>query len=195
MSQAPSSGSEETKSFGWTWPRREHLGQSVKQLLRLGLAQLRTLRQSLCQAKLGRRLSQPALVRKAQLASKPVRPHWNTCKSAVLLLTQLSGSLPIQIFFKSAWCKIASGAVKTFALSSVCILLLQYVGDLPKGWSGQFIHALRPTLTPPPPLPSCSPRSPCPQAPQRSLSEPLTSRMYWQTLVSIAGLCKLFNKH
>ena len=148
MSQAPSSGSEETKSFGWTWPRREHLGQSVKQLLRLGLAQLRTLRQSLCQAKLGRRLSQPALVRKAQLASKPVRPHWNTCKSAVL--TQLSGSLPIQIFFKSAWCKIASGAVKTFALSSVCILLLQYVGDLPKGWSGQFIHALRPTLPPPP---------------------------------------------
>ena len=87
----------ETETDSWDWPRREHLGQSIKWLLGLGLAWPKTLRLRLrlrlrlsvfYQAKLGRRLSQAAIVSKAQLVSKPVRPEWNTCMSAVF--TQLA---------------------------------------------------------------------------------------------------------
>ena len=50
-------GPAEIEISGWSWPRREHIGQAVKQLLRLELAQLKALRQSFSQAELGRRLT------------------------------------------------------------------------------------------------------------------------------------------
>ena len=49
---------------GWSWPTREHLGQAVKQLLRLGFVWLKALKQNFSQAELGRRLSQSAISQK-----------------------------------------------------------------------------------------------------------------------------------
>ena len=60
----------ETEISCWSWPRREHLGWAVEQLLRLWLAFLKALGQIFSQAELGRRpIASLQKVIKAQLVS------------------------------------------------------------------------------------------------------------------------------